>query len=292
MKILPVCTLLSLFAMADVLAQSVSVEVALDQEQYISSEDLVARVRITNFSGQTLTLGNDDTWLSFSIDGGPNRIVSQRAIPPVRGEFQLDSSTIGTRRVNISPYFDLTRPGRYTVTATVRIPQIGLQVQSKPKAFNIISGTVLWQQDFGVPLDPNAEDTTPEVRKYALLQVTHEKDLKLYFRLTDASSAKPYRVFPIGPLISFSKPEGQLDRFNNLHVLYQTGARSFLYTAINPEGVVIARETHDIATSRPTLRADKDGRISVTGGIRRYTSSDLPPVFDSTTTTDALSPQP
>jgi hypothetical protein len=93
-------------------------------------------------------------------------------------------------------------------------------------------------------------------------------------------------VFPIDKLISFSNPEGQLDRFNNLHILYQTGAKSFLYTLINPDGILIGRETHDISATRPALRADKDGHIKVVGGTRRYTSTDLPPSGDIALSTD------
>jgi hypothetical protein len=112
----------------------------------------------------------------------------------------------------------------------------------------------------------------PEIRKYSLLQVTHDKELKLYFRLTDASGTRTLRVFPIDKLISFSSPEGQLDRFNNLHVLYQTGAHSFLYSVINPDGVLVGRETHDISATRPGLRPDKNGHISVVEahGVARF----------------------
>ncbi|MCI0535587.1 MAG: hypothetical protein L0Z50_10190 [Verrucomicrobiales bacterium] len=278
MKIFAALFVCCLAGLTGAMAQIVSVEVMLDREQYLVNEELVAKVRITNFSGQTLTLGDDDDWLSFTLEGGPAKVVSQRALVPVRLPFKLDSGKIGTRRIDIAPYFDLSRPGRFTVAASVRLPQLNIRVPSKPVSFNIITGTVLWQQDFGMPVDSKLPNSTPEIRKYALLQVTHEKDLKLYFRLTDGSGTRSLRVFPIDKLISFSNPEGQLDRFNNLHVLYQMGAHSFLYTVINPEGVLLGRETHDISpTSRPGLRADKDGRISVVGGVRRYPSTDLPP---------------
>ena len=292
MKIFVACLSVGLAALTSGLGQPVSVEVAFDQEQFLVNEELVAKVRITNFSGQTLALGAEEDWLSFTVDGGPGKVVSQRAVIPVKSAFSLESSKIGTRRINIAPYFDLSRPSRYTVTASVRIPQLKITVSSKPKAFNIINGTVLWQQDFGVPGDAQATNSIPEIRKYSLLQATHDRELKLYFRLTDSSGAKTYRVFPIDKLISFSNPEGQLDRFNNLHVLYQTGARSFLYMMINPDGVVIARESHEISNSKPVLRAEKDGRISVTGGVRRYAPTDLPPPPDSISTPDAAQSQP
>jgi hypothetical protein len=118
---------------------------------------VVVKVRITNFSGQTLTLGADQDWLSFTVEGGPTKIVSQRALVPVLGEeFKLASGKIGTHYIDIAPYFDLSRPGRYTVTGRLRIPQLNTVIPSKTKAFNIITGTVLWQQDFGMPIDQAA----------------------------------------------------------------------------------------------------------------------------------------
>jgi len=275
-------------------AQSVTVELLLDQEQYIANEDLEVRVRITNFSGQPLTFATESDWLSFNIEGSANKVVSQRALVEAIGEFKLDSSTIGTRRVNITPFFDLARPGRYTITANVRVPQLNTRIPSRTKSFNIITGTVLWQQDFGVPTESKTTNAPLEIRKYSLLQVSQQKDLMLYFRLTDATGGHSFRVFPIGNLISFSNPEGQLDRFNNLHVLYQMSARSFLYTSINPEGVMLARETHDISTSRPSLHGEKDGRITVTGGSRRPAANDVPPVseFDTSANATPKPPEP
>ena len=129
------------------------------------------------------------------------------------GEFKLDSSKIGTRRIDIAPYFDLSRPGRYTVTASVRIPQLNTRVQSKPKAFNIITGTVLWQQDFGMPPDPKDPNSAPEIRKYSLLQVTHEKELKLYFRLTDGSGAKTFKVISHRQLDLVQQPRRTVGSF-------------------------------------------------------------------------------
>jgi hypothetical protein len=68
-----------------------------------------------------------------------------------------------------------------------------------------------------------------------------------------------------------------LDRFSNLHVLFQSGARSFVHCLINPDGVLLARETYDCSESRPVFHPEADGRISITGGFRVYGPEDLPP---------------
>jgi hypothetical protein len=101
---------------------------------------------------------------------------------------------------------------------------------------------------------------------------------------------KVFRVFPIGPLVSFSQPEAQVDRTSYLHVLFQTGARSFLFQAINPDGEVVLRQSYDYTASRPVLRANDEGRIFVAGGARRLTASDIPPSLTSTQPAAPASP--
>jgi len=267
-------------ALAPLVSAQVSAEVTLDQDQFLPGESLEVGVRITNFSGQTLHMGKDADWLHFTIEGRDNYIVPTTGDAPVRGEFEVESSTVATRRVDVAPYFALTAPGRYLVTATVKLKQWDQELVSKPRAFNIIAGTKLWEQDFGVP---NAAGQPPEVRKYALQQAIHLKQMKLYARVTDPSESRVFRAFPIGPMISFSKPECQIDKSSNLHVLYQTGARSFNYSVINPDGRLLVRQNYEYTDTRPVLRADRAGQIFIGGGARRISADDLPPSTDAST---------
>jgi glycine/D-amino acid oxidase-like deaminating enzyme len=92
-------------------------------------------------------------------------------------------------------------------------------------------------------------------------------------------------------MVSFSKPECQIDKSSNLHVLYQTGARSFNYSVINPDGRLLVRQTYDYSDTRPVLRIDREGRILIGGGVRRSSSDDLPPPADASTN-DAKTPKP
>jgi len=254
----------------------VSVELTTEQDQFLSNEELRLGVRIINRSGQTLNFGKGNDWLTFTVQARDNYVVSQLGEVPVAGEFSLDSSLAGTKRVNLTPYFDFRQTGRYEVTATVKIPQWNKEVSSKPKVFDIINGTKLREFEFGIPLSKNATNAQPEMRKYILQQAIYLKQMKLYLRLTDANETTVLKVFPIAPLVSFSQPEAQVDRLSNLHVLSQAGAHSFNYSIINPDGEIAVRQVYDYVTKRPTLRANADGKISVVGGSRRITANDLP----------------
>ena len=170
------------------------------------------------------------------------------------------------------PYYDLGVAGRYRVTALVRLPQFRETISSKPRNFDIVSGTVFWEQEFGVP-----SAGIPEVRKYALQQATFLKQLRLYVRITSQDESKTLRVVALGPMVSFARPEAQLDKLSNLHVLYQNGAKTFLYAVVTPQGDLIARQIHEYTVTRPRLQRNAQDQIAVAGGERVYFPTDIPP---------------
>lgn len=249
-----------------------AVEVVVDQEQFLRDESVPVKVRVTNRSGQTLRLGVDNDWLGFTVDGVDSGSVERLTEVPVKGEFLLESAHMATRTVDLAPCFDLSQPGRYNVTATVRIKEWGTEIPAKPQRIEVVRGTKLWEEEFGVP----AVSGVPETRRYILQQANYGKQLMLYLRLADLEDNKVFRVAPLGPLVSFSRPEAQVDRNSELNVLFQTGARSFAFYVIRPGGDVAIRQTYDYAGSRPALRQTEEGRIFVGGGARRVTPSDIP----------------
>jgi hypothetical protein len=283
---------LSLLAVAvSPVAAQITVEVRQDQEQFLPGEQLLTAVRITNRTGRTLHLGQGQDWLTFSVQGREEEVVEKIGEVPVEGEFTLDSSKVATKWVDLGPYFALGRSGRYSVIAIVRIKDWNQALTSAPKTFEIIEGVKLWEQDVGLPAADGATNSMPEVRKYVLQQANYLRtQLRLYVRLMDASGTRTYRVFPIGPMVSFGRPEPQVDKFSNLHLLYQDGPRSFIYNVINPQGEIVARRTYDMGDRRPRLQPDTEGKIVVSGGVRRPTKDDVPPAKESDTPKEESKP--
>ena len=256
----------------------VTVEVTLEQDQFLPAESLPAAVRITNRSGQSLHLGREPDWLTFAVQSHGDEVVPKSAEVPVVEEFVLESSKVATKRVDLAPYFALDRSGHYAISATVQIKDWNQKITSPPKNFDVIDGAKLWEQEVGVPNATGPTNATPEVRKFILQQANYLKaQLRLYVRLTDASGARTFRVLPIGPMVSFGQPEPQVDKFSNLHLLYQDAAHTFRYTVVSPNGEIIARQIYDYVDKRPRLQPDMDGKISVNGGVRRVTPNDVPP---------------
>jgi hypothetical protein len=261
-------------------AQVVTVAVSLEQDQFLPGESLPATVCITNNSGQTLHLGADPKWLTFSVEAVDNNfVVMQNADPPVVGAFDLGSSEVATKQVDLAPYFVMTHTGRYRVVATVHISEWGTDVASPKKEFDVIDGVQLWSQDFGVPPPAGVTNQPPVVRKYVLQEANYLRGrLRMYVLVTDQSGARVLKVSTVGPMVNFSRPEAQLDRASNLHLIYQSGARSFLYSVVNPDGIITQQEIYDYLGTRPRLTVDEAGNIVEKGGVRRVKPGELPAV--------------
>jgi hypothetical protein len=253
----------------------VDVEVTLEQEQFLSGESLPVAVKITNRSGQPLHLGADASWLTFSVESADGFVVIKNADVPVKGEFDLASSQLAIKRVDLAPYFVISKQGRYHIIATLRIKDWSVEVSSPAKMFDVITGAKLWEQDFGVP----ATNGAPEVRKYVLEQANYLRaQLRLYLQVSDAAESRIYKVVALGPMVSFGQPEAQVDRFSNLHVLWQSGASVFAYTVVNPAGEIARQEIYDYFTTRPRLGVNGAGETVVVGGVRRMKPNELPQV--------------
>lgn len=263
------------------LRAQVAVEVRLDQDQFLAGESLPADARISNRSGQALEFGREKDWLTFQIESPDGFVVEKYGDDPAPGEFTLESAKVATRRVDLAPHFSTLRPGRYSIVATVRIKAWNTEIISPPRSFDIINGAKLWSQEFGVPIAPGSSNRVPEIRRYSLEQANHLRtQLRLYFRLTDATGAHVFKVQAIGPMVSFSNLEQQLDKNNHLHVLWRTGRQSCTYASFNPDGDMTARQTYDITDSHPRLKLDETGAIFVSGGLRRATPNDVTATSD------------
>jgi hypothetical protein len=255
----------------------ITVEIVQDQDQFLPGETMPTAVRITNRSGQTLRMGGAENWLTFTIESAEGMVMPKTAEVPVVGEFVLESSKVATKRVDLEPYFVLNRFGHYTANVTVRIPGWDEIRATRPRAFDLIEGTKLWEQQFGVPNSATASNGLPEIRKYTMQEAIYLRgQIRLYLRLSDASG-RNLRVVCIGSMLSWSRPEFQVDKFSNLHILYENGPHSFAYLSFNPDGEMVARRAYDFRDTRARLGIDEEGKIFVAGGARRLTPNDIPP---------------
>ena len=257
-------------------AQQVRIELMTEQDQFLPGEPLLIGVRITNLSGRPLQFGTEPDWINFVVKGLRDEPVSRLVDIRAPGAVVIQNSETQTRKVNITPFFDLTRPGPYTISATVKMQESGEYRPSlAPRRIEIVKGTRVWEQLFDAPR--GSDLALPEARKYALVRSPNPKRMRLYLRLTDVEEKRILNVTSLGQAFTFNTPEAQMDRTSLLHVLHQTGARSFTYHVISPDGEVVMRRIYDYEGTRPGLKTDPEGQLAEAGGVRKPDANDLPP---------------
>lgn len=255
----------------------VTVELTVDQKQFLPGEALPVAAKITNRSGQRLHLGADPGWLTFNVESVDGPSVVKLGDVPVMGEFDLESSQMAIKRVDLEPYFSLSQPGRYRILATLHIKDWAAETTSVPVSFDVINGVTLWTQDFGVPSTNSGRQ--PEVRTYSLIKANYlATQLRLYAQVSNPADGQVIKVRAIGGLVSFSQPEAVVDRHSRLHILYQNGARVFNYTILDPAGTIVGQEVYEYISSRPRLAVDEQGEVVVVGGTRHLKPEEMPDV--------------
>src|SRR5690349_7268742 len=90
-----------LLGIASTASAQISVELLLDQDQFLRDENLPVKVRIINRSGQTLRFGPEMDWLAFNVETREGKVVPAND-DLARGEaFTLESSMVATRSLDL-----------------------------------------------------------------------------------------------------------------------------------------------------------------------------------------------
>jgi hypothetical protein len=247
----------------------VRVDLSLRRSLFIRYEPLVAVVSITNLSGRDLNLADEGNhkWFSFHIESAAGAL-----IPPYNADYSLSPVQIPAgqtikRAVNITPLYPLTEFGIYRVRATVFDPQTKHFYSSNPPLnVEITEGRMLWQQTIGVPDDGKNEGG--QTRTATLLSHRLPDETQLYLRIEDKENGLVFCTHQLGRLVSFDKPQIEIDAQNQIHILQNTAPRMFLYTEVGLDGQILDRKQYaGTEQTRPTLRRNTAGGYQVVGGI-------------------------
>ena len=264
--LLPLLCLLALGAPAQDSALRVGLKT--EREGYLPQEELPLMVTLANVGPQPIHLGGAKDWLHLSVQGEKVKSV------PVRADLPLAPVTVApgsqeNRVFNLADYFKLDVVDHYQVTAEVSVPEWEQRVSSAPCKFFIQYGTPMVDVgDLTIGVTPalGASNGPPEMRRFQLLKVTQDPQTMLYCQLIRVKDNAILKVFPLDPMLNIARPEVKIDRLNHLNILYQTDARLFHYSVVDPNGRLMRRRVFDYTDKRPTLRTDPDGFVGVDGG--------------------------
>lgn len=258
-------TLLALFC--EHAQAQVQVGLEIKRRLFVAYEPVVATVTIRNMSGRDLPLADDGVtpWFSFQVVRGDGRPVG-----PFHGAYQLDPLIIPAgqtvrRSVNLNTLYPINDYGLYRVRAAIYFSPHQKYFESAPRNIEISEGKVFWQQTVGVPdgLPGGGETRVISALKFRKLDANY-----LYIRVQDPESGTVYCTFATDRLISGMEPQLLLDLSNQLHVLQVTGPKTYLHTQIDLNGKMLSRDTYLAVSSRPTLKRDIAGNITIRGGRR------------------------
>jgi hypothetical protein len=240
----------------------IRVEFELPRRLYLVYEPILATVTVTNFTGQDLLLHDDGAqkWFGFEITTPEGRIV-----PPTEADYKVPPLQVAAgqavrRQINLTPLYRLGEFGTYKVRANIWCSDLNRYFASAPKQFDITDGKLIWQQTVGVPGGGGT-------RVYSLLTHRRERDTRLYVRVENREEGVVYATAQIGRTLSFSPPQTELDSANALHVLQMVAPKTYLYTQIDTDGQLQARETYvGTRENNPSLRRSDTGSVIVRGG--------------------------
>ena len=254
----------------------VTATLEINKSQLLPRETFFVRLKIVNFSGQTLVFGEDNNWLQFQIENEVGEVIDPISEPPnVEGRFTVESSIRATKQIDLSSYYALEKVGRYKITSKFYVKQWGRLLSVNPVKVDIVNGSVLWQQMFGVPLKKGELPSQLKRRRYVLQKAKNLRMMTLYVRVDDGPGGRVHKVSPVCPMVTFNEPVAQVDPTGNLHVLCQSGARTYNYSVLSPDGVIKIRHHYNIVGSRPRL-GFREGKIVVVGGLKLLRPDDVP----------------
>ncbi|HEY8899847.1 MAG TPA: hypothetical protein VIM61_05500 [Chthoniobacterales bacterium] len=251
----------------------VRVDLGLRRSLFIRYEPVIATVTITNLSGRDIELNNVDNhkWFSFNIVS-VQQGQADSPVPPYNADYSLDPVTIPAgqslkRAVNITPLYPITEYGIYRVRATIYEAQSRRFYSSNPPLnIEITEGRTLWEQTVGVPANQSTSDGV-ETRTLTLLTHRLPDQTQLYLRIQDKERGLIYCTHQLGRVVSFNKPQVEIDANNDIHILQNTSPRMFLYTKVGLDGKILDRKQYSGSTeSTPTMRRTVSGDFRVMGG--------------------------
>lgn len=244
-----------------------AVQLRMERDTFLRYESIPVAVSIRNFSGRAIQLNDKDerAWLEFVISDEGGSMV--RAVGKPRDEEPLSISpgqTV-TRTLDLLPLYDLRDRGTYRVQAIVE--RGGARTVSQALRFTIVHGRELWSETAGLPTGDSDED---QYRTYSLQTRRDAHYDMMYVCVEDRAKQVIYGALPLGVYVAIGQPETRIDKSGHLHVLFQTGPRSFRYIHVDPQAKILDQAIYSDLMSQPALSSREDGTVLVSGGEKVF----------------------
>ena len=251
------------------LALPIQIQLDMKKSEYLLYEAIPIVVKITNRSGKTQKFTGN--WLDISIFDNHGEIL----IPSKKAHFkplEIKAGKASSRSFYLSEFYSISE-GRHSVQASLHLGQNSKN--SNEVRFNVYDGKELWAEEVGLK--------TGESFRYELLQFHSLQGPLLYLRIHQLgkSLVATYLLgnFPV------KFPQVQLDKENNLHILYLVQAEIYAHLTFSPSGKIIQRTLYERNATKQARFILSSGKISVQGKLyqkkkeKKHKLSELPTYF-------------
>jgi len=267
-----------IFFTSYVMSAQIALKLQLNRSQYLTYENIYAKLTLRNMSGRPLVFGNNPKFegnLQFDIIG-PNGIKAPlinkkqspllgKVIPPGVSEILV---------IQLSKMYKIRKDGEYVIKAIISHSQLSDKYQSNKLHFTITRGVTLWKRTVGIPtIESLNKDTKIESRNYKIISFYDGKD-KVYCLVVE-DEKYVYGVARIGYDIGADKPQCEVDRLSKIHILIQSSPEIFSYYVYDNGCRLENKKVYRKTNSTPTLRRNSEaGDIVVSGGEKALQGSD------------------
>jgi len=244
----------------------VQVDLKFKRLQYIAYEPVVATVAITNLAGRDIELrdGDGQSWLGFEITGSEEQPIAPLNAANREPPLKIQAGQRVTRQIDLTPLYPVHEFGAYHVRTNIYFADLGKFFYSGTRVFEVTDARPIWQQTVGVP---DAAGAAGEVRTYSLMTNRFPDHTSLYVRVQDKDTGVVYATYSLGRTISFEQPQAEIDRANQLHVLYCAAPRAWSYARIGLNGELLTHSSFTETKTRPRLVNSGGGEVAVQGGM-------------------------
>lgn len=262
----------------------IQVTLSMKRRLHIIYEPIIATVSVTNLAGRDIVLRDSgaNNWFSFQVETGEGLVV-----PAVNPNYSLEPFPIKAgetvrRTVNLTELYQVHNFGMFRVRASIYWDDAGRYFSSGKETIEITDGKVIWEKTVGVP---EGQEGAGQLRNMTLLKHRLPKENMLYARVIDRDQGVVFCTYALGRILQTGDPAAMLDVQNDLHVLQIIGPKTYLYSRVGVNGEWKGHTTFTATKSRPALRLNSGGEVTVVGGQREATpvdveSPDVPKISD------------
>jgi hypothetical protein len=244
----------------------IQVDLKFKRLQYVAYEPVVATLAITNLAGRDVDLhdAGGQAWFGLEVTGSEGQPIAPVGPSKSQAPLKIEAGKKVTQKINLTPLYPVHDFGVYHVRAHIYFADLSKFFYSQAKVFEVTDARPIWQKTVGLP---EGVSVPGNVRTYSLLSNRFPDHTSLYVRVEDKDSGIVYATYSLGRIIAFDEPQAELDRANQLHVLYCAAPRNWAYARIGLNGELIAHSSFAETKSRPRLVHAPDGGVGVRGGM-------------------------